>query len=140
MILENDEKDEKSYLMSQLVGVDQLYVNVSQQVIITTEDKIKLCLNKHIKLAEKRREWVAPFTLMIAIITIFITSTFKSFLFSSETWQAIFTIIGLGSLIWFGMTIKNAFKKINIDIIIYEMKLGDKTRSLSSESKLGDTK
>jgi len=47
------DQKEKAVLLSQLVEVDQLYLNVSQQLIVTTEDKVKLCLNEHYKNAGK---------------------------------------------------------------------------------------
>jgi len=123
----NDQK-ERAVLLDQLVEVDQLYLNVSQRVIVTTEDKINLCLTKHFKNAEKKREWLTPLSLLIAIIIVFATSNFRAYILSAATWEAIFIILGVVCVGWFFLTIKNAFLKIEIENIIEELKLGDKKK------------
>lgn len=42
-------------LTSQLITVSEVNLNVSQGIIITTEDKVQICLSKHLKRMEKRR-------------------------------------------------------------------------------------
>ena len=128
------DQKEKAVLLSQLVEVDQLYLNVSQQLIVTTEDKVKLCLNKHYKNAEKKREWLTPFSLFVAIALVFATSNFKPFILSAATWEAIFIILAVSSLCWFLFSIKSAFRNIEIDLIIDELKAGGKSKPQNKDN------
>jgi hypothetical protein len=45
MSSETPQQNEPAVLLNQLFEVDELHLNVSQQVIVTTEDKIRLCLS-----------------------------------------------------------------------------------------------
>jgi len=128
------DQKEKAVLLSQLVEVDQLYLNVSQQLIVTTEDKVELCLNKHYKNAEKKREWLTPFSLFVAIALVFATSDFKLFILSAATWEAIFIILAASSLCWFLFSIKSAFRNIEIDLIIDELKAGGKSKPQNKDN------
>lgn len=100
----------------------KLFSNLTEQVIITTEDKVKLCLQKHLKRAEKKHDWFAPAGILFAIITAFVTASFKDFYFSAKTWEALFIICGILSSIWLLSTLKSAFDKIEIENIIEELK------------------
>ena len=119
---------EPSLFVKQMLEVE-VFPNLSQQVIMTTEDRIKLCLKDNIKKAGKKNDWIAPFSLLIAIITVFATSSFKDSILSSKTWEAIFIIVGIGSFVWFILTIRNAFYKVDIDRIINELKANQKPNS-----------
>lgn len=131
------EKDIRSILIDQIIEVDQLYLNVTQQVIITTEDKIKLSLSKHFKKAERRREWITPFTLLIAIITVFVTSDFKEYFFTADTWRAIFLLLAIGAFMWLSISLRYAFRKSKIEDIIDEIKLGDKPKPAKQSIRSG---
>jgi hypothetical protein len=117
---QNEQKDH-SLFVKQMLEVE-VFPNLSQQVIMTTEDRLKLCLNENMKKAEKKNDWITPFSLLIAIITSFVTASFKDFIVSSKTWEAIFILVGIGSVIWLGLTIKNSFFKIDVEKIIDELK------------------
>ena len=103
------------------MGVE-LFINFNQQIIITTEDKLKICLDENLKKAEKKYDWIAPLGILIAIIIAFVTATFKNIIFSSETWKAIFFIGGITTFIWLIIALKHAFVKINSDHIISDIK------------------
>lgn len=137
MSSEKDAQDERAVLISQLVEVDELHLNISQQVIVTTQDKLELCLNKYLKKSEKKKEWLTPFGLLVAIVIVFVSANFKEFIFAKETWEAIFIILGIGSFFWFTITIKNAFNSIDVKNIIEELKLGEKNRS-TQKNTIGD--
>lgn len=126
---QNEQKDH-SLFVKQMLEVE-VYPNLSQQVIMTTEDRLKLCLKENMKKAEKKNDWITPFSLLIAIITSFVTASFKDFIVSSKTWEAIFILVGIGSLVWLGLTIKNAFFKIDVEKIIEELKTNQDKSSKS---------
>ncbi len=46
----------------------KVYRNLSQEVIITTEDKVKLCLIEHLKKMENKKEWLIPLGILIPLI------------------------------------------------------------------------
>ena len=89
-----NEQQEHSLFVKQMLEVE-VFPNLSQQVIMTTEDRLKLCLQENLKKAERKNDWITPFSLLIAIITAFVTATFKDFIVSAKTWEAIFILVGV---------------------------------------------
>lgn len=122
---ENQNYLEHSILVKQMLDIE-VFPNLSQQVIMTTEDRLKICLLKNLAKAEKKHDWIAPFGILIAVITAFVTASFKDYLLSAKTWEALFIIVGVGSGIWLLMTIKHAFTQIDIEEIIKEVKTNPK--------------
>lgn len=125
-----NEQQEHSLFVKQMLEVE-VFPNLSQQVIMTTEDRLKLCLQENLKKAERKNDWITPFSLLIAIITAFVTATFKDFIVSAKTWEAIFILVGVGSFIWLVFAIRQAFFKIDIENIIKELKT-NQNKSLKS--------
>jgi hypothetical protein len=77
-----------------------VYLNLGQEIIVTTEDKIWRILANHLARIENRNAWVTPLGILIAILVVFPTTSFQPFIVSAETWQAIFVISGLLSFGW----------------------------------------
>lgn len=109
-------------LVKQLVDVERLHVNISQAVIITTEDKIRICLDKHVKTAERKQSWIAPAGILLAVITTLVTTSFQPVLLKAETWQALFIVVGVGSLVWLLLSLRYAFGSLTTDQIIQELR------------------
>lgn len=87
----------------------KVYSNLGQEIIITTEDKIRLCLIEHLSRMEKRNAWIAPLGILITIIIVFPTTTFREFLFfSADTWKAIFVISGIIAVVWLARALLQA--------------------------------
>jgi hypothetical protein len=79
----------------------KVYSNLGQEIIITTEDKIRLCLIEHLSRMETRNAWIAPLGILLTIIIVFPTTTFREFLFlSADSWRAIFVIGGVIATAW----------------------------------------
>lgn len=114
-------QNEKSVFVKQMLELE-VYPNLSQQVIMTTEDKLKLCLKENLKKAEKKNAWIAPTSILIAVITVFSTATFKEFILSAKTWEAFFILIGIASLVWLIISLRYAFYEVKIEAIIAELK------------------
>ncbi len=114
--------DIKRIQAEQLVSIERVSLNLAQSVIVTTEDKVKTCLDKHFKKAERRKEWVAPLSLLIATIAILVTADFKNFFLSSDTWKAIFIIVAILSSLWLISTIRFIFNNVTIESIINELR------------------
>lgn len=69
------------------------HTNVKQELVVTTIDKLKLCLLEHKANLRSRREWVAPAGLLATLVTTQIATDFKAALgVEPATWEAIFLI------------------------------------------------
>ena len=102
--------------------VKVIHSNLDQEIIQITEDKLRLVLNEHIGQAEQRKGWIAPLSLLIAIATVFATSTFKDALFKAPTWEAFFVIAGLLSLGWLLWTVRQAWRSPSVQDIVEKIK------------------
>lgn len=80
--------------------IAKVHNNTDQELIVITADKLELVLQRHLSNLERRKEWIAPLGILIAIASAFSTATFKDAYFSAATWQAIFVITGILSSIW----------------------------------------
>ncbi|MBM4137097.1 MAG: hypothetical protein FJ241_09760 [Nitrospira sp.] len=112
----------KELLSQELVTFEHIHVNVSQTLVITTEDKIHLWLSKFSTKLERRREWIAPFGLVISITLALSTSSFNNFIFPSDTWLAIFVLLDVASVIWLFNALKHSRKIPSIKEAIEELK------------------
>ncbi len=112
----------------------EVFPNVKQQIIVTTSDRLELCLSKNLKKAEKKHEWITPFGLLLAVITAFVTAKFQDYGLSAETWETLFKGLGIVSFIWLLFSLKHALYVIKIENIIDEIKTNQK----QSTSKNGN--
>lgn len=125
-------------LANQMVDISKVYLNVSQEVIITTEDKVRLCLSEYIKRIEKKRGWIAPLGILVAIILTFVTSTFdKTFGLEAALWKAFFIFGGLLSFGWLIFSIIQACRSKKIEDIVVELKRGLPVKIESSNNHRG---
>lgn len=100
----------------------EVFADLKQGVIVTTEDKLNLTLSKYYSKIGRKKDWIAPFGISITILTVLITASFNEVIFSGDTWQAVFLIIFIASIVWLGMTLKYAFKESKIEDVIAELK------------------
>lgn len=118
----------------------QVFSNVSQEIILLTEDKIRLALLHHLSIMEQRRSWIAPLGILLTILIVFPTTAFQHFFgLSAATWQAIFVIACLASAFWLIITLRNAFRSSSIDDVILELKRAQKpilARAVSSAASI----
>lgn len=85
-----------------MLSTSTLHTNIAQEVIITTEDKIKLALIEHMRINKAMLDWLTPFSIGLSAAASLSTAEFKDqFSVSAETWKAIFIIILIASTAWF---------------------------------------
>lgn len=120
-----------------IVNVTQVHLNVSQELIITTEDKVQLCLSKHLRTVEKRRNWIAPLGVLIPIVVTLVTSTFRDFIIEAATWRAVFILVGVLSFGWLGWSVWEALQSGNVEDIVVELKKGSQIGTTPSERSGG---
>ena len=105
------------------IPVEEVNMNLSQKVIVTTEDKIRLCLEKYLKDLENKKEWIIPASILITILAVLITADFKNLLFNREFWQALFVLAGIICFIWLIYSLYIRMKSKDIQDIVDEIKL-----------------
>lgn len=109
-------------LTQELVTFERVHVNVSQSLIITTEDRMHLWLREVISKAKKQYEWITPASLVIAITLTLTTADFKNFLLPAETWHAIFVIVDIASFVWLFYSLWHIRKHVHIPDEIARLK------------------
>jgi len=109
-------------IADQLVNIEKIHINTSQNVLITTEDKLRLHLSDYLNRLEKRKEWVAPFGILLTIIVTLATASFKDFVLKPDTWKALFIIFGIISLVWLVKSIKESFSSPKLDDLLNKLK------------------
>ncbi len=121
-------------IKNRLVTDSGIHVNLAQDVIVTTADKVKLCLSEHLGRMEKKRAWMTPLAALVTIVITFVTATFKDWVLSAAVWCAVFLIAGVISLFWLLYAILQAIKSTKIEDIVEELKMNSRTKVQSSQS------
>ena len=80
--------------------------NLSQQILIITEDWAELCLTHHRDALRDVDSWMAPFGVLVTLGLTMVTSDFHSFLgVSAEVVKAFFIFSALGTAAWFAYSL-----------------------------------
>jgi hypothetical protein len=89
-----------------------VHKNLTQEIIVTNTDKVKLILHEHHKIVKKKNDWVNPVAIFITVLATILTAKFDETKFglSPQIWQAIFVVTCIGSFIWSFILIFNAFR------------------------------
>ena len=111
-----------SALASQMVQNTSLHLNVGQNTIVITEDKVKLCLLEHLGRLEARREWMTPAGVLLTLVLTFATTSFKDFLLVAATWQAVFVIASALTTGWLLFALRRAWNAPSVDDVVGVMK------------------
>jgi len=106
-----------------LETISELYLtNLPQDVITTTEDKVRLVLSDYLKKMEKKRGWLTPMSLLISFTLTLMMSGFKNWGLSADTWKAIFIIGDIVFFIWLIYAVIQSFQSVKMDEVIAELK------------------
>lgn len=106
---------------------DQLTIHKSlgQEVMVTTVDKVRLCLIQHLDCLRAKHEWLMPLSLLLTFLATLLSAEFTNFVLKAPVWEAIFIIGFLVSVVWLGLAGLRAWKirKLGgIDAIISQLK------------------
>lgn len=78
-----------------------VHTNLTQEVLVTTTDKIRLVLRDNAETMTSKRDWITPFGLLLTFIITLISSDFKTtFSIEPPVWDAIFIIGCFAFSIW----------------------------------------
>ena len=120
---------------------DQLTVNknLSQEIIVTNTDKVKILINDHHKIIKKKSDWIGPVGIFMSVFMTLLTAKFdeKRFGLDPELWNAIFIIICFASFVISVYFIINVFLYWNngsVDEFIKKMK--NQTDTVLKEPKI----
>lgn len=103
------------------------YSDTSQNVIETTEDKLRLYLIEHRRAVASRQKWAAPATLLFTLITALVTTDFKeeAIGIAGSTWKSFFMLASVATVFWLVRSlwsIYHQYQKGEIDFVIDELK------------------
>ncbi len=107
-----------------LETISELYLtNLPQDVITTTEDKLHLCLEQHLKKMEKKKSWITPLGLLISFALTLISANFKDTAFvDAATLKAIFIIAEIIFFGWLVYSVIESLRSEKIEDVIGELK------------------
>lgn len=105
------------------VQIVEVHVNVDQEIIQITEDKLRLILKDHLHLLTLKGGWVAPFSVLVSIVTTFCTAKFDTFIgLGPDFWKALFTLVGVASIVWLLVAMNSGRKVLTLDELINKVK------------------
>jgi hypothetical protein len=105
------------------VQVVDVHVNVDQEIIQITEDKLRLILKDHLDSLIQSGGWVAPFGVIVSIVTTFCTAKFDTFIgLGPEFWRSMFVLVGIGSVAWLIVALHKRANALTLDEFINKVK------------------
>lgn len=108
--------------------ITKVHADLKQEIIITTEDRLKGYLEEYRQSLQKSRDWIAPLGILVTIGIVFPTTNFaNNFLgMDAPTWRAVFFLSFIGCLGWLVITgfraIMNALNPVSKDYVIDSLK------------------
>ena len=111
--------------LKDVIQIQSVHANVSQNLIITTEDKVRLCLNDTLKTLGLRQAWQTPAGIVLTLAVTLVTASFQDkFGLSQDMWHAVFFTSAIGCIIWLAATLFRLPKSRSVDDVIVQLKAG----------------
>lgn len=105
------------------VQIVDVHVNVDQEIIQITEDKLRLILKDHLDSLTVAGSWVAPFSIFVSIGITFCTAKFDTFIgLGPEFWRSMFVLVDIASLVWLIVVLCKHKKALTTDEFINKVK------------------
>jgi len=100
-----------------------IYFNIAQQILVVTEDRLRLGMNNFLRREKKRREWYTPAGMLVSEIAASVTSNFHPAAgVSGDQWQAIFYSLIVLTLVWLVITLTKMRQGLSVDLLIDSLK------------------
>jgi hypothetical protein len=103
-----------------------IHKNLTQDVLLTTEDKMKLTLIEYREILASRSEWLGAGTLALSFLSSLLLTTFKDIgPLKAGTWQAVYFIFFLAAMARFISVLYKMYKnrkKATINYVIRKIK------------------
>jgi hypothetical protein len=105
------------------IETQNIHQNTAQNVIIITEDKTRIVLEKYRASVVAKNSWVTPFSLTITLIVTLATAAFTpKFGLTAEYIEAIFTVSTAACTFWTIANLRRLWSVVSLDQTIQEMK------------------
>ena len=101
-----------------------VHKNLGQEVIVTTVDKVRLCLMKNRDYLTAKKEWLTPLGILVTLLTTLVAAAFREFLFEPSVWTAVYVIGTIIMFLWLcraGYRAWDNRSKGSIDTIVEEI-------------------
>jgi len=102
-----------------------VHKNIGQEVVVTTVDKVRICLMETRDCLAARREWATPLPLFLALLSTLVAADFRDRILSKAVWQAMFilgTIFAGGWLVRAGCVSWSNRNRGSIEEIVRRLK------------------
>ncbi len=133
-IIELDQDDLKSEVI--------IHKNLTQDVLLTTEDKMKLALIEYRDVLTARSNWLSAAVLVLSFLSSLLLSDFKDVgPITAATWQAIYFIFLVLAIIQFVNVLVKMYlyrKRAHIDFVINKIKQTDRGEPEAKEASSSD--
>jgi hypothetical protein len=94
-----------------VVQGSRVSVNVGQDFIATTRDKLELALIRYEQGLRARGEWIAPLGILLALLPSLLGAQFSDFLgFRKEVWQALYVVGAVLSAVWLFLSLVRLYR------------------------------
>ena len=77
-----------------------IHTNIGQEVVVTTVDKVRICLMENRDCLTAQREWLTPLSLFLALVTTLAAAEFRDFVLKAAAWQALYVLASIVTLTW----------------------------------------
>ena len=113
-----------------------IHFNLEQHFILTTEDKLRLCLMGYLGRVERKKGWIAPLGILVTIVVTCVTAQFQEFYLSAAEWKAVFIVAGFLAGGWLVKAIFVAFVSTSLDGVVKEIKKSAQDMERASDSRV----
>ncbi len=106
-----------------------IHTNLTQAIIITTDDKVRLCLSRHFYLLQGKTQWATPAGILITLFATLGTADFKPTLGRPAAfWEAFFSLGALAAAAWLCISLARSircWKRGSLDGLVAMLKAED---------------
>lgn len=109
-----------------------VHKNIGQEIVLTTVDKVRICLMETRDSLSDQKEWVAPLAVLVPLVTSLVAADFRDVVLSKAAWQASYIIASVLCAGWLVVSGRKAWRnrsRGSIDYIVNRLK-ADTTRAL----------
>jgi hypothetical protein len=108
-----------------------MHQNVKQELVVTTVDKLTLCLIEHEKTLQSRKEWMAPAGLLVSLVTTLVAADFHAALgIPTDSWRAIYimgTVVSALATVLLGVRAIRSLRRGGLEQLVD--RIADRARS-----------
>jgi hypothetical protein len=110
-------------ISGEIISKSTVHYNLGQDVIIITEDRMRLKIDKHLRKISEARFWVTPLSVVVPIVLALLTADFHDWLLGATLWKSIFLLAAMGFGVWTIVAIVKAVSnRTNVDDLIHDLK------------------